>query len=132
MGVVTLIEDPQSVCWGRAYLISAHSREEVINHLDYREKGGYSLHQTEMMFPGTTQRPANGLIYIATPGNPNWLGDAPMPQISAQVRSSAGPSGRNTEYVLELARALSDMGADDPHVFDLARHVAANVSDDQT
>jgi len=42
-----------------------------------------------------------------------------------------GPSGRNTEYVLELARALSDMGADDPHVFDLARHVAANVSGGQ-
>lgn len=129
--VVTLIEDPQSVCWGRAYLISAQSREEVINHLDYREKGGYSLHQTGMMFPGTTQRPADGLIYIATPDNPNWLGDAPISEISAQVRSSVGPSGRNTEYVLELARALADMGADDPHVFDLARHVAANVSGGQ-
>jgi glutathione-specific gamma-glutamylcyclotransferase len=129
--VVTLIEDPQSVCWGRAYLISAHSREEVINHLDYREKGGYSLHQTEMMFPGTAQHPADGLIYIATPGNPNWLGEAPISDIAAQVRSSEGPSGLNTEYVLELARALSDMGADDPHVFELARHVAGNAAGDQ-
>jgi cation transport regulator ChaC len=129
--VVTLIKDPQSVCWGKAYLISAESREEVIDHLDYREKGGYSLHQTEMTFLGGPQECADGLIYIATPGNPNWLGDAPMPEIAAQVRVSEGPSGLNTEYVTELARALSEMGADDPHVFDLARHVARAGRDDQ-
>mgnify|MGYP006093251123 FL=1 len=122
--VVTLIEDPSAVCWGRAYLISAQSRDEVISHLDYREKGGYSLHHTEMAFPGTDHRPADGLIYIATPGNPNWLGEAPLPEIAAQVLSSKGPSGQNTEYVEELARALAEIGAEDPHVFDLARHVA--------
>ncbi|MFT5488207.1 MAG: cation transport protein ChaC [Paracoccaceae bacterium] len=121
--VVTLIEDPPAVCWGRAYLISAHSRDEVISHLDFREKGGYSLHETEMSFPESDQRPADGLIYIATPGNPNWLGEAPLPEIAAQVRSSKGPSGQNTEYVVELARALAEMGADDPHVFGLAQHV---------
>ena len=108
--VVTLIEDTSAVCWGRAYLISAQSRDEVISHLDYREKGGYSLHHTEMAFPGTDHRPADGLIYIATPGNPNWLGEAPLPEIAAQVLSSKGPSGQ--------------IGAEDPHVFDLARHVA--------
>ena len=130
--VVTLIKDPQSVCWGRAYLISARRREDVIVHLDYREKGGYSLHQAGMTFPGTAYRPVDGLIYIATPGNPNWLGDAPLSEIAAQVRSSQGPSGPNTEYVLELARALAEIGADDPHVFDLARHVAGAAGQGQT
>lgn len=118
--VVTLIEDPRAICWGRAYLISAANRDEVIGHLDYREKGGYSLHQTEMAFPGTRHAPADGLIYIANPGNPNWLGDAPLAEIAAQVRSSRGPSGHNVEYVVELARVLRDIGAEDPHVFDLS------------
>lgn len=122
--VVTLIEDPLAVCWGRAYLISAGSRDEVIRHLDYREKGGYSLHETELMFPGSDHLPADGLIYIATQGNPNWLGEAPLPVIAAQVRSSKGPSGENIEYVVELAHALQEIGAEDPHVFDLARHLS--------
>tara|TARA_E500000331_G_scaffold74431_1_gene69501 strand:+ start:1280 stop:1810 length:531 start_codon:yes stop_codon:yes gene_type:complete len=122
--VVTLIEDPSAVCRGRAYLISAESRKEIISRLDYREKGGYSVYETELSFPEAEYLPAPGLIYIATPDNPDWLGEAPLPEIAAQVRASSGPSGKNIEYVAELARALAEIGADDPHVFDLARHVA--------
>tara|TARA_R110000868_G_scaffold4155_5_gene25228 strand:- start:4846 stop:5394 length:549 start_codon:yes stop_codon:yes gene_type:complete len=130
--VVTLIEAPAAVCWGRAYLIGAEDRQAVLSHLDYREKGGYSMHEVVMDFPGPPGgRTANGLIYIANPGNPNWLGDAPMVEIAAQVRGSAGPSGHNVEYVAELAKALRDIEAEDSHVFDLARHVAGPDRQDQ-
>lgn len=121
--VVTLIEQPGVRCFGRAFLIGADSRAGVMEHLDYREKGGYSLHEVEIGFPDSDAAPARGLIYIATPGNPNWLGDAPMETIVRQVLASTGPSGANTEYVVELARALRAIGADDPHVYDLARLV---------
>ena len=50
-----------------------------------------------------------------------------MDDIAAQVRSSAGPSGVNTEYVLELAYALRQMEADDPHVFALADLIRPSV-----
>lgn len=118
--VVTLIEDPGAVCWGRAYLIHADSRNEVIAHLDYREKGGYSLHDVDIAFIDPDIPSAIGLIYIATPGNPNWLGEATLDDIAAQVRLSTGPSGANIEYVTELARALREMGAEDGHVGGLA------------
>ncbi len=126
--VVTLVEAPGAVCWGRAYLIEAASRAEVIAHLDYREKGGYSLHDVDISFPRHVGKRAAGLIYIANPGNPNWLGEAPMAEIAAQVRGSVGPSGRNVEYVIELARALREIGADDAHVFELATHVGTTGS----
>ncbi len=122
--VVTLVEEPGTRCWGRAYLIEAQSRDAVIAHLDYREKGGYALRDVEIAFPGDGGR-VPGLIYIAGPGNPNWLGEAVLDEIAAQVARSAGPSGHNVEYVLELARALRAMGADDAHVFALAERVAA-------
>ncbi|MGB0631929.1 MAG: gamma-glutamylcyclotransferase [Alphaproteobacteria bacterium] len=118
--VVTLIEEPDAVCWGTAYLIHADDRDDVVSHLDYREKGGYSLHEVGISFPEDALSTVTGLIYIAGPGNPNWLGDASMEEIATQVMESAGPSGVNTEYVLELARALRGMKADDPHVFGLA------------
>lgn len=129
--VVTLVEEPGAECWGRAFLIEAETRDAVFAHLDYREKGGYSLHEVEIAFPQGAASPAPGLIYIATPGNPNWLGAAPLDEIAAQVVRSEGPSGHNVEYVLELARALRDMGAADDHVFDLAARVEALASGDQ-
>lgn len=123
--VVTLVADPGGECWGRAYLIEAESSDAVIEHLDYREKGGYALHEVDIRFPGHDGASAPGLIYIAEPGNPNWLGEAPLDAIARQVARSSGPSGHNAEYVLELARALRAMGADDPHIYDLAARVAA-------
>lgn len=121
--VATLIEAPDELCWGRAYLIEADSRESVIAHLDYREKGGYALREVELAFPADGAAREPGLLYIATPGNPNWLGDAPVEAIAEQVLRSTGPSGDNVEYVVELARALRDIGADDPHVFALAERL---------
>ena len=63
------------------------------------------------------------MFYIATPGNPNYLGPAPLPAIASQVLKSVGPSGHNVEYVTRLAEALRRMNADDPHVFALERLV---------
>ena len=62
--------------------------------------------------------------------NPNdfaFLGDAPLTEMARHIRASAGPSGENLDYLLELADALRDLGAEDPHVFALeaaAREVA--------
>ncbi|MEX2453520.1 MAG: gamma-glutamylcyclotransferase [Rhodospirillaceae bacterium] len=129
--VVTLVPDAGAVCWGRAYLIAGEGRDEVISHLDYREKGGYSLHDVDIRFPRHSAEAAAGLIYIAGPGNPNWLGDAPLDEIAQQVARSRGPSGHNVEYVVELARALRAIGADDGHVFALADRVAAVAAEER-
>ena len=122
---MTLIEERNAVCWGTAYLVSADDRNKVLSHLNYREKGGYSLRELQLSFPQTGDDCVPGLIYIAGPRNPNWLGDAPLVEIAAQVIESVGPSGNNIEYVLELARALRSMQAEDPHVFDLANLIDA-------
>jgi len=123
--VVTLVEERSAVCWGMAYLVSADDRNKVLSHLNYREKGGYSLHELKLSFPQAGGDCVPGLIYIAGPSNPNWLGDAPLVEIAAQVIESVGPSGSNIEYVIELARALRSMQAEDPHVFDLANLIDA-------
>ena len=99
----------------------AKDREDVLVKLDYREKDGYSIHNVSVSFPFSEEYSVPGLIYIANPGNPQWLGEAPPAEIAAQVRASAGLSGENSEYVVELARSLQQMGARDPHVFEIAR-----------
>lgn len=61
-----------------------------------------------------------GVVYVAGPDNENYLGPAPIEAIAQQVATAEGPSGKNPEYVFELARSLRAMGAEDPHVFELA------------
>ncbi len=117
--VVTLVPERGAVCWGTAYRVDEERREAVLEALDWREKGGYERHRVEVHLPAAGEAAA-GLLYVAGPHNPNYLGPAPLERIAAQVRASAGPSGPTEEYVLRLAEALRAMGAQDRHVFALA------------
>ena len=111
--VVTLVESPGMLCMGMAYRIDP----EQLDHLDYREKNGYLRFDTSLNF--TDGRSYPGLVYIATDDNPAWLGPAPEWKIAVQIGESAGPSGRNIDYLFALSRALREMSADDPHVYQI-------------
>jgi cation transport regulator ChaC len=111
--VATLVEAPGAVCAGMAYLITP----DLFGYLDHREKNGYLRFAADMIFDDGTH--AQGLVYIATPQNEAWLGDAPASAIAHQIAHSQGPSGANRDYLLNLAEALRAMDAADPHVFDI-------------
>ncbi len=117
--VVTLIREAGARCWGTAYRLDAEVAAGVLADLDERERGGYERREGRLRLADANPAEAPGLLYLAGERNPNYLGEAPLPAIAAQVRGAEGPSGPNLEYVLRLAAALREMGADDPHVFAL-------------
>lgn len=122
--VVTLIPEPAERVWGVAYRVPGDDRDEVLERLDFREKGGYERHFTAV-------RRADGLVaeeallYVATRDNPNWGGPAPIEEIARIVARSHGPSGPNVEYLVRLAEWLREIDAHDEHVFELERAVRA-------
>lgn len=118
--VVTLVRDMAERTWGTAYRIDPAQREDVLSHLDYREKGGYAREDVAFHHGGGQ---LTAMMYLATPDNPNYLGPAPAQAIARTISNSHGPSGPNREYLLRLAEALREMGADDPHVFELEQLV---------
>ena len=66
-----------------------------------------------------------GLVYIATPDNTAFLGEASEQEIARHIARSAGPSGPNSDYLNHLAGALRELGRHDQHVFEIERHLAA-------
>jgi cation transport protein ChaC len=112
--VATLVAEPGAVCVGMAYRVAPATFE----YIDFREKNGYLRYAVTLDFGGGEH--AEGLVYIAEPGNAAWLGAASETDIARHVAVSSGPSGRNSDYVLKLADAVRELGADDPHVFAVA------------
>jgi cation transport protein ChaC len=115
--VVTLVEQAEAVCHGMAYLVTP----QVFAHLDQREKNGYLRLATEIGFEDGSS--VEGLVYIATHENAAYLGPASEREIARQIDASCGPSGPNSEYLLELAKALRELGKFDPHVFEIEQHL---------
>lgn len=118
--VVTLVPTPGAHCLGIAYRVA----EEVFSHLDHREKNGYQRHETPLYLSdrGVT---VPGVFYIAAADNPAYLGPAAISELAAHIARSEGPSGSNSDYLLQLADALRDLGDSDPHIAELEREVLA-------
>jgi len=122
--VVTLTRCPGAICVGMAYLVD----EDVFAHLDHREKNGYERVAVDILTArddGNGDCMVRGVTYVGSPDNPAFLGPAPLAAIVAQIVRSAGPSGSNMDYLLQLAAALEELGTNDAHVRRLAATAGA-------
>lgn len=115
--------------WGRAFEIHG---EAAIPYLDNREcqLGGYRT-QLATFHPHRGGHPFSALIYIATPTNKLWMGDAPLNEIAQQICECSGPSGHNVEYLVRLAEFMREHApfANDDHLFTLEHLVRARLKE---
>jgi len=123
--VVTLVPDPQAQCVGMAYLVPMEAVAATFEKLDHREKNGYERHQHPLQIDTeeATTAQVDGLVYIAGMDNFAFLGEAAIDDIARQIIRSAGPSGTNLDYLMQLATALRSLNAHDEHVFELEYRV---------
>lgn len=122
-----MVSSFKDVTWGVAYEVLPASVPEVMAYLNHREKGGYTLHSIEFHPREEDLISFPVYVYIATECNEEFLGDAPMAEIARQIAYSRGPSGENSDYLLQLAKAVRDMGVHDDHLFDLEKRVSEEI-----
>ena len=124
--VVTLISELAGDCWGVAYKCDESGIQQVIEKLDLREKGGYHRESVKLNFiDGST---SEGVVYVAGPDNPDYLGSADDADIVTQILSAQGPSGSNRDYLRNLANSLRSLGVTDPHVFSIESKIQSGIS----
>jgi len=146
--VVTLIasEDPEEKVWGVAYEIPLD--EATRKHLDHREAGGYSrkdaifyptkdcvvndsfkLQREEKASKKTSEIPVT--VFIASEEVEEYLGPQTLESIADVIAVSVGPSGKNTEYLLNLAVAMKKLvpEAKDDHLYNLEKMVRERIKE---
>ena len=108
-----------------AYHIPETQEHSVRKHLDFREKDGYEKVSVKFHPEDSSYDPFYLDIYIGTEDNPFFLGPADLKDIALQIYSSEGPSGKNTEYLFELAQATRALmpNVEDSHLFGLEKEV---------
>ncbi|XP_018575624.1 putative glutathione-specific gamma-glutamylcyclotransferase 2 [Anoplophora glabripennis] len=124
--VVTLIPgDSNSEVYGIAYRIRESDINKVVDHLDYREKGGYERNNVIFYPRDNHLNPFEITIYVATENNCNYGGHAEIDDIAKRVVNSIGPSGPNIDYVCNLANSMRSLFPDveDDHLFSLEKKV---------
>lgn len=114
--VVTLVARQGHSVGGAVYFVDAPAHELLLE-LDYRERAGYERVTLEVT---TSAGPLVAVTWIAPPGNAYDVGALPLEALAQHMRDSVGPSGRNDDYVLQLERALLELGALDAHVTELS------------
>eukprot|EP01127_Copromyxa_protea_P011738 TRINITY_DN2976_c0_g1_i1.p1 TRINITY_DN2976_c0_g1~~TRINITY_DN2976_c0_g1_i1.p1 ORF type:complete len:199 (+),score=19.93 TRINITY_DN2976_c0_g1_i1:312-908(+) len=118
--VVTLVPAEDSIVWGVCYQLSKENKDQVLEYLNFREKGGYSqlevdVWENDKEVPTLTKV----LMYIALPDNEEYLGASCIKSMASQIFHSVGPSGPNIEYFLKLVHTLHEMGVTESHLLEL-------------
>lgn len=114
--VLTLAPREGAATVGAVYFVPAPALE-LLAELDYRERAGYERVTLEV---SVEQGTLPAVTWIARRGNEHDVGEAPLAELARWIRASAGPSGRNDEYVFRLEQALRELGEADPLVSELA------------
>lgn len=122
--VVNLLESecPDDVVWGVAYEIPDEVwKDSVEKQLDHREKGGYTRHTVKFH---TKEGEAHDVtIYLGSKSHRQYAGPDAVENMAKTIATSVGPSGKNTEYLFNLADALKDLSVQDDHVEELTKAV---------
>lgn len=125
-------ESPEGdIVWGVTYTIDPAYATEVREYLDFREKNGYTPQRVDVWDKHNDGEEVlinrNTLVYVGLPDNPAFVGPAPLHELAERIFTCEGPSGKNDEYLLNLAtvtRRLSPQSVDS-HLFELERRVQA-------
>ncbi len=109
---------PGGSCTGIAYRVAAAHAETVAAYLRERELDHYPVYRESAVAIALDDgRTVTAATYLPRDGHPDFLPDLSLEDRLAIVRQARGVSGSNADYVRSAARALRELGIDEPAIF---------------
>jgi cation transport regulator ChaC len=145
--VATLVktDNPGDRVYGVAYEIDREGMVRTFEHLNFREKCGYGLHEIEfkpldesVLLNNGSEQSLTCVCYFANEENAYYSPQLDLILVSYQIYKTRGPSGENREYLYMLCKTLRDLATEhfksdtksirellkfDDHLFELERLV---------
>jgi len=118
--VVTLQPDSESRCEGIAFRVKAPA-EGVFRYLDIREQDGYERQVLCLNFKDGSSDV--GVTWIASEGNPSWIGGEALNDVAHHISRSKGFSGSNIDYLFALENELNRLSIADTYIDQLCEQV---------
>ncbi|KAH8111453.1 ChaC-like protein [Phellopilus nigrolimitatus] len=118
----------EDIVWGIAYTLDPVHAEDVRKYLDYREKDGYTIEYVDVFGIENGQEKvviSGATTYVGKPENPSFIGSQTIEDLAQRIFSSVGPSGKNMDYLYELAGSVRKLAPEsfDSHLFALEKRV---------
>ncbi|KAF8525266.1 ChaC-like protein [Hysterangium stoloniferum] len=136
------------IVWGIVYIIEPKHEQAVREYLDFREKDGYTIDKTDVygiidgrekvvvpqVESGSNCKASSTIavaplmvrlilhqVYVGRKDNPSFVGSQPLNALAEHIWKSVGPSGRNKDYLYDLATAVRQLAPDsyDSHLYAL-------------
>ncbi len=124
---------PGESCTGLAFRICPTRDKEVRDYLHERELISYAYFETRypvtLLCDGPGQgEPHEALCYVVDRSHPQYAG-VMEPEAQADIIAEAvGPSGPNTEYLMNTLEHLDELGIEDPALVEMGRLVRARTA----
>ncbi|KAI0258676.1 ChaC-like protein [Gloeopeniophorella convolvens] len=121
----------EDVVWGVAFTIDPAHARAVRDELGIRAQDGYTPERVDVYnhAPDGTERVAvsRAECYVGRSDNPSFIGAEPLDALARTIWAAVGPSGRNKDYLYNLAAAVRALAPEayDSHLF--ALEVRASV-----
>ncbi|KRX01280.1 hypothetical protein PPERSA_11727 [Pseudocohnilembus persalinus] len=120
--------------WGKAFKIKKESVHEVLDKLDFREKGGYSRDIVELIHrgPNNQKQTIKAVLYRGNVENPAFLECQEkrknLHQQAETIATAQGASGHNLEYFMKLYYYLQEQDQLDEYMELLKQEVDQKLS----
>ena len=122
--------DEGGACRGVAFCVVPGKNEATLGYLRAREQvtDVYVERTKPVSLLDGSGRELEALCYMVDRGHPQYAGRLSIETQARLVRSAAGRSGTNLDYVLNTVRHLEEAGIDDVELMALAQRLAAGKS----
>lgn len=97
--------------------------EELLPKLDHREKCGYERNNIPIYDDNDNIIYKEALLYIGPEDGPEFVKNEPIEDTAKIIAYSVGPSGKNTEYLFNLRKALLKLNIKEEYLYNLEYEV---------